>query len=333
MAPRVSVLIPTYNYARYLCEAIESVLAQKFTDFELLIIDDNSCDDTAGVVSRYQKLDKRICFRVNDGNIGMVENWNLCLGEARGEYVKYLFADDRLCGEEALGLMVEALDSNPDSSLVACARRIIDSEGNPMSVFTHFPDSGYIDGRRVINRCLRYQKNLVGEPTAVMFRHQPSTPGFNPHFHHIVDLEFWFRLLEKGGLAYINRPLAAFRRHDGQKTWFNSRDVVVVDDTKRLLSDYVLNKKKSYIDLSRVRRSYLLYDFNYQVWKLYRQGVLSRADAVARIGSGYGRARFMLGYPLYKIAKPFNKLLFKLDNFGWFHSGRKKSKRTDRYEI
>jgi glycosyltransferase involved in cell wall biosynthesis len=333
MAPRVSVLIPTYNYARYLCEAIESVLAQNYTDFELLIIDDNSSDDTAGVVSRYQKLDKRITLKVNEHNIGMVENWNLCLRLSRGEYVKYLFADDRLCSEDALRLMVEALDDNPHSSLVSCARSIIDSEGNPIGLFTHFPDSGCIDGRRVINRCLRYQKNLVGEPTAVMFRKELCAEGFNVRFHHIVDMEFWFRLLEKGGLAYINRPLAAFRRHDGQKTWFNSRDVVILDDTEKLLIDYALNEKKSYIDLSRLRRRYLLYDCNYQVWKLCRQGIVSCPDARARIGSGYGWARFLLGYPLYKISKPFNKLLFKLDNYRWFHFAQVRSNRTDRYEF
>ncbi|MDR3569351.1 MAG: glycosyltransferase [Syntrophobacteraceae bacterium] len=321
MAPKVSVLIPTYNYGRYLSEAIESVLSQSYADFELLIIDDHSSDDTAEVVSRYAREDKRISFRINGGNIGMVENWNLCLREAKGEYVKYLFGDDLLCSKDAISLMVEALDVDPGVSLVASARKIIDSAGRRIAIWTHFPDSGYIDGRQVINRCLRDQKNLVGEPTAVMFRKRLSAEGFDPGFRQIVDMEFWFRLLERGGFAFINQPLVAFRSHDAQQTRVNRGNApLILDDTARLLREYVLNEDKKYVDLSRFRKIYLVYDNNYQVWKLYRQGVVKRSEARGRIAAGYGWGRFLLGYPLYKIFKPFNKLLFRIGNRGWFSS-------------
>lgn len=315
MAPRVSVLIPTYNYAGYLSEAIESVLSQSYTDFELLIIDDHSSDQTAGIVSSYAQADKRISFRVNPRNIGMVENWNLCLREAGGEYVKYLFADDLLCSADAVRLMVEALDDDPGVSLVASARRLIDPQGRPTAEVTHFPDSRCIDGRQVINRCLRHQKNLVGEPTAVMFRKRLAAEGFNPKFRQIVDMEFWFRLLEKGGFAYINRPLAAFRSHDAQQTKVNRRNApLILDDTQRLLAEYVLNKGKQYLNLSRFRKTFLVYDYNYQVWKLHRQGLLARSEARGRIASGYGWGRFLLGYPLYKLCKPLNKFSLRMEN-------------------
>lgn len=315
MAPKVSVLIPTYNYAGYLPEAIESVLSQSYTDFELLIIDDHSSDKTAEIVSRYAEGDKRISFRVNPCNLGMVENWNLCLREAGGEYVKYIFGDDLLCSGDAIRLMVAALDDHPGVSLVASARRIIDSEGRPTAVLAHFPDSGCIEGRRVINRCLRHQKNLVGEPTAVMFRKSLSGEGFNPKFRQIVDMEFWFRLLEKGGFAYINRPLVAFRKHDAQQTGVNRRNApLILDDTERLLTEYVLNEENRYPALSGFRKIFLVYDYNYHIWKLHRQGMLDRSEARGRIASGYGWGRFLLGYPLYKICKPLNKFLLRLEN-------------------
>ena len=315
MAPKVSVLIPTYNYARYLPEAIESVLSQSYADFELLIIDDNSSDETTEIVSRYAEEDNRVSFRVNSRNIGMVENWNLCLREARGEYVKYLFGDDLLCSADALRLMVETLDNDPGISLVASARQIIDSAGRQVSILAHFPDSGCIDGRRVINRCLRHQKNLVGEPTAVMFRKRMSGDGFNPEFRQIVDMEFWFRLLEKGGFSYINRPLAAFRRHDAQQTGLNRGNArLILDDTERLLTEYILNEDKPYIELSHFRRNYLVYDYNYQIWKMHRQGMLERSEARERIASEFGWGRFLLGYPLYKLCKPVNKLALRMEN-------------------
>ncbi len=318
MAPKVSVLIPTYNYAAYLPEAIESVLSQSYTDFELLIIDDRSTDETAGSLAGYAKRDTRISFRVNPRNLGMVQNWNLCLRRAAGEYVKYLFGDDLFCSPEALGLMVEALEGNPSAALVASARRLIDSQGRAGAVLSHFPDSGCLEGRRVISRCLRHQKNLIGEPTAVMFRKCLAAEGFDPKFRQIVDLEFWFRLLEKGGLAYISRPLAAFRRHEVQQTARNRKNAsLLLDDTERLLTQYVLNDAWHHLQLSRFRKAYLVYDYSYQVWKLHRQKMLRRAEAKGRIAAGYGWGRFLLGYPLYKLLKPLNKLLLRMEN-GFF---------------
>jgi glycosyltransferase involved in cell wall biosynthesis len=83
-SPRVSVLIPTYNYGRYLAEAIESVLAQDFLDLELLIVDDCSTDNTREVIQPFCDRDARVHFTVNSTNLGMVNNWNHCLKQARG---------------------------------------------------------------------------------------------------------------------------------------------------------------------------------------------------------------------------------------------------------
>ena len=96
--PRVSVLIPTFNYARYLPEAIESVMQQDFREFELLIADDASTDASADIICHYAAKDARIRFTIHSRNLGMVANWNWCLSEAKGEYVKFLFGDDRLAG-------------------------------------------------------------------------------------------------------------------------------------------------------------------------------------------------------------------------------------------
>src|SRR5471032_2980636 len=104
-APKVSVLIPTYNYARFLPEAIESILAQDFQDFELLISDDCSTDNSAEVIARYAAQDKRIRFQIHSANLGMVQNWNWCLSQARGEFIKYVFGDDKLASPTAITQM------------------------------------------------------------------------------------------------------------------------------------------------------------------------------------------------------------------------------------
>ena len=101
--PKVSVLIPTFRYARFLPAAVDSVLAQEFRDFELLISDDASGDGSAEIIRSYAARDPRIRFHIHPGNIGMVSNWNWCLGEARGDHVKFLFGDDCLVSRLALG--------------------------------------------------------------------------------------------------------------------------------------------------------------------------------------------------------------------------------------
>jgi glycosyltransferase involved in cell wall biosynthesis len=83
-SPTVSILIPTYNYARHLPAAIESVLDQDFLDFELLIADDASTDNTEEICREYEAKDSRIRFFCHAENLGMVENWNWCLQQARG---------------------------------------------------------------------------------------------------------------------------------------------------------------------------------------------------------------------------------------------------------
>ncbi len=94
--PLVSVCIPTFNYGRFLPEAIKSVLAQSFTDFELVVVDNASTDETAELMEAFVRSDPRIRFYRNSENVGIVKNFNRALGHAAGDYVKILCADDLL---------------------------------------------------------------------------------------------------------------------------------------------------------------------------------------------------------------------------------------------
>jgi glycosyltransferase involved in cell wall biosynthesis len=220
--PKVSVLIPTFNYARYLPEAIESVLSQDFRDFELLIADDCSTDNTAEVVKPYVSRDPRVRLIVHSKNMGMVNNWNFCLQQARGEQIKYVFGDDRLFSSRALGRMSALLDANPSATLVACARIILDESSKVVNLWRHLPE-GRHDGRKIITACLMKDgQNIVGEPSVVLFRKADAARGFNLTLKQLVDVEMWFHLLEKGDLVYTREALCAFRCHALQQTELNS---------------------------------------------------------------------------------------------------------------
>ena len=115
MMPKVSVLIPVYNAEDFIAETISAVLAQTFQDFELILLDDNSSDNTQKVVASFN--DDRIIYRRNEQNLGISENRNKLVEMARGEYVAVLDHDD-ICLPERLSVQVAFLDSHPEIAMV-----------------------------------------------------------------------------------------------------------------------------------------------------------------------------------------------------------------------
>ena len=233
-SPKISVLIPTRNYARYLPEALDSVLNQDHSDFEILISDNASTDGTPEVTARYAARDHRIRVHRHEMDLGMVQNFNWCLHQARGEYIKYLFGDDRLVHPGALRQLAGFLDENPSAVLAATARQVIDDASQPMTVWNDFCPEGLHQGTRVIARCLQANANLVGEPSAVMFRQEQARAGFDPEYRQLVDLELWLRLLEKGDFFYSPAVLSSFRRHGSQQSEINREDRIALVEAARL---------------------------------------------------------------------------------------------------
>lgn len=238
-SPTVSVLIPTFQYARYLPQAIESVLDQSFTDFELIISDDDSSDDSADLIQRYAQQDRRIRFAVQSPNLGMVANWNWCLRQARGRYIKYVFGDDYLCNRNAIKRLVGMMELNADIRLAASARRVVDTESAPIDLWNHIGAEGIYLGTDVITQTLHRYGNLIGEPSAVMFRRTDASRGFDSSFKQIVDWEFWLYLLQRGRFAYTDEPLCAFRQHPQQQTEINRLSQGTMAENPRLLRIYM----------------------------------------------------------------------------------------------
>lgn len=306
---KISVCIPTYNYGSFLPETIESILSQNFTDFELLIIDNDSTDDTRSVVEGYARQDSRVRYLVNSHNVGMVENWNLCLTQARGSYIKFVFGDDVLASPETLGRMAALLDADESVALVASARKVIDLRSQVQAVWSDFPHSGIWQGTDAINRCLPEHKNLIGEPSVVMFRKAQAARGFLVNYRQIVDLEMWFHLLEQGALAYIDEPLCSFRKHDQQQTVQNEVSLPALSDFFHLYADYY---GKDYVKMNPVIRRYEKLDGLYQIWKLYKKKKLGKADMRELIDRHHGFLSFMVQLPCYKALKPCLRMYRRL---------------------
>jgi glycosyltransferase involved in cell wall biosynthesis len=260
-------------------EAIESVLKQSYSNFEFIIIDDCSKDNSVEIIKKYAEKDKRIVFSINDHNMGMVNNWNLCLKSAQGDYIKFLFHDDVLASEKALERMVPVLDANEDISLVATARNIINDRSEIMETWSEYKTRTGYAGTKIIQDCLIEQKNRIGEPSVVMFRKKHAGRGFDGRYKQAVDLEMWFHILEQGDFAYIEEPLCSFRIHSGQQTKINISHDDLWNESFQLLHDYA---NKPYVHLSTLRREYMRYVPVYAVWKLHKKRKITRQAALRK---------------------------------------------------
>jgi len=217
-APRVSICIPTYKGEQTLGAAIESVLAQTLTDFELVVIDDQSPDGTRELVAGF--ADVRIRYLRNETNLGPEGNWNRCLVEAKGKYFKLLPHDDVLrkdCLTRQVGVL-EA-DLKEQVALVFCSRTVL---GPDSRVLTQRRCPGQQEGRlsaqKLMRTCVRSGTNVIGEPGAVMMRRvlAQRIGRFDASQPYVIDLDYWFRLLAHGDAHYCSEPLASFRVSSSQ---------------------------------------------------------------------------------------------------------------------
>jgi len=215
--PTVSVCIPTYNGARYVERTIRSVLAQSFKDFELVVRDDGSSDDTLAVVQSID--DERIRIVAGRENAGAGANFGLAVAEATGTYVKLLCQDDVIY-PECLERQVAALDADPGVVMVSCHRDIVDDHDRVVYRNRGWRKaSGVYAGDDVVRATVRAGTNLVGEPSAVLLRREEfeAVGGFDRTYAYMIDLEAWMRLLERGSLHYLPDALCTFRV--SQQSW------------------------------------------------------------------------------------------------------------------
>ncbi len=234
--PAVSICIPTFNYRRYLSDALSSSLSQTFREIEVLVVDNCSDDGSMELIEEFARCDPRVVAHRNERNIGMAGNFNRCLELARGRYVKFLCADDILepgCVEALVGGM-EARDG---VRLAGCARHYFGEAGNPSRRLGYSRRKETLTGAQVLRDCF-YKGNLIGEPTAVMFRRADVGAGFDGSYLQIFDMEYWLRLLKEGWFSFVPEPLCGIRQHPDTGTTENLRKGRVSHDKARLFGVY-----------------------------------------------------------------------------------------------
>ena len=225
-APLVSVLIPTYNGDDFIAETIGSVLAQTWSDFELIVGDDGSTDRTVEIVRSATFGDPRVQVLVYDRNIGSFSSVNRLFALARGRYVKYLLQDD-LLDPTAIETFVTALEADPRIMLATSRRRLIDEHGGRLHDGPHSApittSSGVIDGRELGDFVLTNMLNVIGELSTSLFRRDVDLgdPPLSIDTREMVangDIALWLKLLARGDAYYTPEELSSFRQHPQQSS-------------------------------------------------------------------------------------------------------------------
>jgi glycosyltransferase involved in cell wall biosynthesis len=209
--PKISICIPTYNSARYLGAAIESALAQDAGDFEVVVCDNASTDETPELIRKYA-TDSRLRPVRYEQLVGQAANWNRCLDLARGEYIVLLHADDVL-RPAFIRRAAEIIDANPDVGLVHCAVQHVDTNLAPLHLQSLF-DEDRVDREGDLLRRLLLDGCVVN-PCGVMVRRSvyERIGRFTEEIVWGVDWHMWIRVALCGPAAYLSETLALYRQH------------------------------------------------------------------------------------------------------------------------
>lgn len=204
--PRVSVVMSVYNGLPYLHEAVESILAQTFTDFEFVIIDDGSTDGSGEVLDEYAAHDERVRV-LHQENRGLITSLNRGLEEARGTYIARMDADD-ISHSERFEKQIEAFKEIDDVVMVSSAFEFMTEAGASRSITDRSEDADLVEWFLLFY-------NYVGGHSQVMFRRDAAIQAgrYNPQDLHVEDYGLWYRLLQRGRFVCLPDVLLRYRFH------------------------------------------------------------------------------------------------------------------------
>ena len=196
---KVSVIIPVYNAEKYISEAIESVLNQSYEDFEVIVIDDGSKDNTLSIIKKYNR---KIRWKSQE-NKGQASAINEGIKMAKGEYVAYLDADD-VCMPDRLEIQVKYLDARRNVGLVYSSFYQINSSGEIQRFIRAHPYDDFV----------LLQEDYIARSTVMHRKKCLDEVGlFDESITGDDDWDMWIRISEKFGIGYVKKPLVKYRVH------------------------------------------------------------------------------------------------------------------------
>lgn len=254
--PLVTICIPTYNGEIFVKEAIASALWQTYSNIEIILSDDNSSDRTVEIAKSLKQKTSFDFSIVEHSQYGLAHNWNFCISQAKGKYIKFLFQDDIL-EPTAIEEMVNLAEQDEEIGLVFSPRRIFSNTGdtNYDSNFLMLHEAKDVhkawstlkliqSGQQLLldPNILDNPINKIGEPSTVLIRKDvfEKVGLFNSEFCQIVDLEMWLRIMSQYKVGFVDKVLSHFRIHSQQQTRRNValKDAIFLDYQKLFQTIY-----------------------------------------------------------------------------------------------
>jgi glycosyltransferase involved in cell wall biosynthesis len=228
--PQISIVLPTYNGAKYIAKAIDSVLNQTVTDWELIIVDSYSQDGTADIIAAYAARDTRIRIMQHPKDPGRLPGaLNAGFDVAQGKYHTWL-SDDNEMVPESLAKLAHVLDTKPEVGLVYSHFMVVDDAGKPQYLYKRMAP-GYLSVKNIITPSFLYRAELYRQ-----------IGGYRIEYFTCEDYDFWMRSYEHTRFVLIDEPLHLYRFHEGNLTATEGRqrqDFVAL----RLLKDSLAHLK------------------------------------------------------------------------------------------
>ncbi len=273
--PKVTVFIPVYNREHYVGEAIESILAQTFSDFEILLVDDGSTDASVQKIRSFS--DPRIRLVINEKNLGIPKTRNKGVELARGEYMAMLDSDDRAYPHR-LEMQVTFLDNHPEYAQVGSWCRMMDQDGRPLKKIKRQPEFSDDIHAQFLFRCAMSNRSIMAR-TAILQEY-----GYRNDFPRCQDYELHVRLAKHYKIGNIPECLVYGRIHPQQITGQTpdlgdaKKQEIISVQLQELGVTFSPNDFLPHLTLSRMRKSEFIPDKAYLTWAHEWLGRLQQAN-------------------------------------------------------
>ena len=318
MRPAVSILMPLYNGERYIGEAIQSVLSQSFSDWELIVQDDCSTDGGLDVVKQHK--DARIIYGANAHNLHIAGTLNAAFARANGQYVQLLGQDDRLL-PDCLATHVRFMETHTKPGFSFCPPFVIDAAGQRMMEASHAWDEQYENTDEVcdpsVALLLLFNYGcLPGSISTVMIRrnHLEMVGGFDSSYRICLDWNLWIRLARIFGFGFVMDRLVEIRSHLDQESRNPNRMRDRITETFRclaLLEDSLDPSLEPALRWGRKRR--YAAEFMHQVYWALMHGQVQEAIDLFRMIQAYDGTIIPLGFWMWDLRR---RLVRKLSGKG-----------------
>jgi len=272
--PKVSTIVPTYNYAHFLRDCVNSIIQQTYKDFEIVVIDDGSTDETRAIVESLIESNPGVQIRyIYQNNQGPAAARNHGIREAQGEYIAFCDADD-VWAPEKLDKQLDLFEQDPELAMIFSDMSQQVEDGCYEESYFHKRGINPEKFTNVYSKLIERNNFII--PTTVVLRRKilDDVGIFDERYRVGEDYELWLRIAKKYKIGYIDKPLVIRFSHEGSIS--RTKDVYCRDNiriTKELLSRYEFSKKERFILRQRIKQNNYELGYHYFAAGEYKRSV------------------------------------------------------------